>query len=260
MLIFYIAILLVMAVLNLFLAFIIRQTVNITNRQVQAHFSRQLAKSAEALDGKLDELSDVEKQLEAAKEELEIYRRKLNEEKKTASTSAGIRQTQTGTGGLFYQSGIDYRSTDALEAHSYIRNHMKLDYGKLVDAALELRRDPGHDWEVCGRILEKIDFETLFELMSSDEDRSAKRLGELLDAEELEVFERIAPAQDGADFAKRIDRVRQYRKMHDPTVRLRTGDINQTKPEGRDVVIEYDPGIHDGIRLRVGDGMLDYSL
>lgn len=260
MLILYVAVLLVMLVLNLFLAFIIRQAVVITNRQVQAHFSRQLARGADAVDKKLEELHELETQVRKEKARLEEYRAALEESGRTAPGAEAAAGAASGTGSLFYQSGVAYRSAEALEAHRYIKDHMELDYDGLVQAALKLRRDPGRDWEVCGSILGKIGFEELFRLTTCAKESAAKELEALLTREELETLERLAPESAGLELSKRIDRVRQYRMMHDPQVRVRCADKEQDQVRHGEVITEYDPRIHEGIRLRVGAGVLDYSL
>ena len=75
------------------------------------------------------------------------------------------------------------------------------------------------------------------------------------------MLEQAAPAELYPDFSGRMDAARQYLKLHDPVVRVESGDPDaQNRPEEDGLRVEYNPQIHEGIRLHVGAGVLDYSL
>ena len=58
-----------------------------------------------------------------------------------------------------------------------------------------------------------------------------------------------------------MDAVRQYLKLHDPLIRVESGEPGiQDIPEEEGLQMEYNPQIHEGIRLHMGAGVLDYSL
>ncbi|MCD8333293.1 MAG: hypothetical protein LUB60_04090 [Clostridiales bacterium] len=266
MLILYAAVLLVMAALTIFLAFIIRQMVNITNHQVQMHFSREMGRCAEALDQKLAELSDTEEKLREVKQRICEQEEAAKRAGKQVGAASRTGQ-ETGSSNLFYQSGVSYRDHEALDIYRYVKEEMDLDYGSLVSEVVKQSRKPDRDWNLCTRILEKIDFDFQYRMVTASPETRDRLLRECLDGEELEALERIAPAGEYPDPVKRMDRVRQYRMLYDPRVRVVCGEKDRERAagmlgrEGSDQVqVEYDPAIHEGIRVRMGDGVLDYSI
>lgn len=258
MLILYGAVLLVMVALNVFLALIIRQMVVITGRQVQMHFSRKLEDCTDALDKTLEQLREAEQELART--------RQLVKEQEESARKTGIPESaqaapeHAGTGSLFYQAGVSYRNQEILETYQYIKEHMQLDYDGLLEELQQQSQEPNADWILCGRILEKVDFSVLYQLTTSPREKRRELLSELLTREEQEALERIAPEKELKDPVKRFDRVRQYRMLHDPQVRVRCGQQHLDHRVKNGAVITYDPQIHEGIQLRMGTGLLDYSL
>lgn len=259
MLILYGAVLLVMAALNLFLAFIIRQIIGITDRQVQMHFSRELGRCAESLDQKLQELSKAEERLSEVELRLKEQREALGRASRQTGAVPAARQ-ESGSSSLFYQAGAAYRGDKTLEVYRYIKDQMDLDYEALIKAAAAQKEEPERDWELCGQILEKLKFELLYQLVTSSGEIREQILKEHLTEEELGALERIAPADGYPDPVKRIDCIRQYRMMHDPQVRVICGEKDLDQVRHGEILTEYDARIHEGIRLRMGTGVLDYSL
>ncbi|MCD7807498.1 MAG: hypothetical protein LUH19_09215 [Lachnospiraceae bacterium] len=259
MLILYIAVVAVMALLDLFLLFVIRQIAVITNRQVQQHFARELGKCSGSLDEKTGELADLQDKIKTA--ELRLQELQAAAKRTANGPAAQAQPVQQGSGSLFYQSGIDYRSEEALEIYRYIKEHMELDYDGIVEQARKLApasEDPL--WEGCGKLLEKFDFDLTYQLTTSDEEKRQEILKERLTEEELNVLNQVAPLSEYPDTVSRIDRVRQYRKINDPTVRVICGEKELDQQQRKGVLTQYDEGIHEGIRIRTGTGVLDYSL
>ena len=246
------AVLLVMAVLNVFLLFVIRQIVMITNRQVQRHFTVELESLGEEVDGVPERLAEAKKELQETE--------KRGENRKTEGNAAAAAIPR----GLSQVPGFShprYRSEDSLETYRYIRNHMKLDYSDYIRQALACRPQPDAVWTCLKNVMEKLDFQTMYGLiLMQDEEREAA-LGQMLSEEEHNALEQAAPADQYPDFSDRMDAVRQYLKLHDPLIRVESGEPGiQDIPEEEGLQMEYNPQIHEGIRLHMGAGVLDYSL
>lgn len=245
------AVLLVMAVLNIFLVFIIRQIVLITNRQVQRHFTVEMDAMAGELDEVMGRLAQAKKELvaeEAGQKEAEGLRAPGQPAAQLSlSAVAGFRHPR-------------YRSEESLETYRYIRDHLKLDYKELIRKGQEHCPIPDRTWECCRTIQEKVGFEQMYHLILLPEDRQAQYLQELLTEEELAVLEQVAPEEWNADISVRMDEVRQYVRLHDPRLRVECGDPEGLGEEFGDVQVEYNPQIHEGIRLHIGSEVLDYSL
>lgn len=248
------AVLVITMVLNLFLLFVIRQMVLITNRQVQKHFSQELEYCTEELDEKLARLNDTQEQLRCVRQQLEEQKRAqksiavAREENRQAGTAAVVR------GKVRYQSG------ESLETYRYIRDHMKPDYRDLVRRAVECRPESDETWDCCSKIVEKLDFDTVYRMITRTEEEQHQILEQVLTEKERQALELVAPEAEIPDFARRLDKVRQYIKIYSPEVVVQCGEKEEDQKQYGEVRVEYNPHIHEGIRLRVGSGVLDYSL
>lgn len=248
------AVLVITMVLNLFLLFVIRQMVTITNRQVQRHFTRELEFCTEELDGKLQELH-------AAQNRLEGIEKQIQEQKAVRKDMAVYGQGRNRTGQAAVVKGnARYRNGESLETYRYIRDHMKPDYEELIQKAARRQSGTEKIWNVCRSMMEKLDFETTYRLATMPEEEQGRILKELLTEEELQVLEEAAPSEDFSDIIIRLDKVRQYMMLHSPEVIVQCGEKDQDRKQYGSVKVEYNPNIHEGIRLRMGSGMLDYSL
>ena len=246
------AVLLVMAALNVFLFFVIRQIVVITNRQVQRHFTVELESLNAGVEETLVRLAEARKELQETQERGEAKRA---EEAAAAAPAPG---------GLAQVPGFShprYRSAESLETYRYIRDHMKLDYEDYIRQALAARPEPSGTWTYLNGMMEKLDFQTMYSLTLMQDDEREKALSELFSQEERDAMEQAAPADQYPDFTGRMDAVRQYLKLHDPVIRVESGDpAAGDRPEEEGLRVEYNLQIHEGIRLHIGDGVLDYSL
>jgi len=247
------AVILVMAVLNIFLLFIIRQIVLITNRQVQRHFTVQMDQMSEDLDQTLEKLAEAR---QALKEETSSQKRPA---RGGAATGCILRLCLRRTGFPDFQHAR-YRSEESLETYRYIRDHMKLDYDRLIAEAR--KHCPAADacWLACRSILEKLNFEKLFDLILMPEEEQKAELALVLSPEELDYLEQVAPEQNGRELSERVDEIRQYVKLHTPKLRVESGDPDCPVTESDEMEVVYNPQIHEGIRLYMGPLMLDYSL
>ncbi len=246
------AVIFVMAVLNIFLLFIIRQIVLITNRQVQRHFTVQMDQMSQDLDQTLEKLAEAR---QALKEETSSQKRPAREEQ-TQAASSGCASDAPVPG---FQHAR-YRSEESLETYRYIRDHMKLDYDRLIAEAK--KHCPAADacWLACRSILEKLNFEKLFDLLLMPEEEQKAELASVLTPEELEYLEQVAPEQNGRELSERVDEIRQYVKLHTPKLKVESGDPDCPVTESDEIEVVYNPQIHEGIRLYMGPLLLDYSL
>jgi len=241
-------------VLNLFLLFVIRQMVVITNRQVQQHFTRELEFCTEELDEKLQKLHTAQNQLQGIQDQ-------IREQKAVQRNMAVYNQSKSSTGqAVTVKGNARYRSPESLDTYRYIRDHMKPDYKELVQKAVERQSGTSEIWSLCQSILAKLDFETTYHLVTRPEGEQEQIMKEMLTDEELQILEEAAPREDFPDIILRLDKVRQYMQLHSPEVVVQCGEKEEDRKQYGDVKVEYNPNIHEGIRLRMGSGVLDYSL
>lgn len=248
------AVLVITMVLNLFLLFVIRQMSVITNRQVQQHFSRELEFCTEELEEKL-------KELKTAQDSLQGIRQQIQEQKAVQQSMLVYGQDDHKPGqAAVVKRNARYRSAESLDTYRYIRDHMKPDYQELVKKAVERKKETGEEQDLCGSILKKLDFETAYRLVTSPAKEQERILNRLLTKEEQEFLEQTAPGGEFTDIIARLDKIRQYRMLHSSEVVVQCGEKDQDQKQYGSVKVEYDPDIHEGIRLRMGSEMLDYSL
>lgn len=259
--IIYIAVLLVMVVLNLFLAFIIWQMVSITGKQVQMHITRELENSSAAFDLKVEEF----KQLENEKKRLQNEISSLEGVVLSLKTSPFYAPRPISR--ELYVPTARYVDNEFFDNHKLVNEMMKeVDQKEIIDRIRSRYVYAGNrkDYDTACEILKFLDMETVYNLCTISAEEQYRVLSEALKGragEFLEIFAESLQEDEEFDVLNFRTYIREVRTEQDPRVYVRTGD---RETEGldwdKDLVHQYDSNISEGLKIIYQNKVFDFSI
>lgn len=159
-------------------------------------------------------------------------------------------------------SSASYRDMDFLKDYAYVRQHMKLDYKKLVQDVLK-ELDHGEDKELtlCQDMLRKIPKEKLYDIIVMQETEQVEYLKELFDDEEDAYLDRYAEESGSFDLLSFYNHLTDYVRSHENEVYIRTGNPEEIQElESGNVHVLLDEEVHEGVRISYKNTVYDFSL
>jgi len=257
----YVAVLLVMAVLNLFLAFIIWQMAAVTRRQVQKNMTRELENSAAALDLKMEELKQLEEQKKKVQGEIDSL------EGVVLSLKTSPFYAPRPIARELFIPTARYIDNEFFDNHKLVNDMMKdVDWKQIVQNIRSRYIYAGNreNYETACRILEDLDMDTVYSLCTRDPQEQETILEEAFTGRAKEMLEefRSGLGEDEAfDVLKFRTYAREIRTKEDPRVYIRTGDRNPAKlDENPDIVYQYDSNISEGLKIIYQNRSFDFSI
>jgi hypothetical protein len=257
----FIAVVLVLALLMVFLLISIRLLTAEAKEQLNRYFLKNLEtydRLAENKNARIDELNeelrDLESKVAASEKRLE------------AMASAGGGSTKR------WRSPGERRATDTMNAtyrdpaffddYAYIRKNMRLDYGRIIkDLMAKLDFSEESQLALYRGILEKLPQEKLYDIVTLGDADLAVFLKQILNEEEWKCLHAYVEETGSFDLLAFHSYLSNYVKDHENELYIRTGNPDEWKQyEGKHVHVLYDAGIHEGIRISFKDTVYDYSL
>ncbi len=261
-------VLIVMVVMNGAMFYVLRTAAIVTRKQVDRLFVRKL----EQYDSFLDQKENRGAEIEEKREALEAKIRELEGVANAMQSSP------------FYSPKPVKREAFVPIAHyihsDFFREHRKvldqigqIDFQELVqEVSAGLRKtmeQKGLDSEkfhTCGRLLENLSLDTVYQLELLENEQQAAILTDVLselgtaEQELLEEYLEENPAErfDTLEFT---DWLRQIQRANDPTIYVRCGEKEASyQADGMNVVTQYDESIAGGVMILWQDLVMDYSI
>lgn len=257
----YIAVLLVMLVLNLFLAFIIWQMVSITGRQVQKHMTRELENSTAALDLKMEELKQLEEKKSQVQEEISSL------EGVVMSLKTSPFYAPRPIARELYIPTARYIDNEFFDNHKLVNDMMKgVDQREIVQKIRERYRYVGNreDYDTACQVLEFLDMETVYDLCTISSEEQVEVMRKALTGragEFLEEFLESLGEDEEFDVLNFRTFVREIRTEQDPKIYIRTGNREPEEMDwDQDLVHQYDSNISEGLKIIYQNRSFDFSI
>ncbi len=257
----YIAVLLVMAVLNLFLAFIIWQMAAVTRRQVQKNMAGELENSAAALDMKMEELKGLEEEKKKIQGEIDSL------EGVVLSLKTSPFYAPRAIARELFIPTARYIDNEFFDNHKLVNDMMKdVDWKKIVEniRSRYIYAGDRERYETACGILENLDMETVYGICTRDPQEQESILEEAFTGrtrEMLEEFRSGMGEDEDFDVLKFRTFVREISVEHDPRVYIRTGDRNPARVDDNpDIVYQYDSNISEGLKIIYQNRSFDFSI
>lgn len=259
--IIYITVLLVMVVLNLFLAFIIWQMVSITGRQVQTHMTKELENSVAALDLKMEEIQRLEEEKSRIQEEISSL------EGVVLSLKTSPFYAPRPISRELFVPTARYVDNEFFDNHKLVNEMMREVNQKEIIERIRRRylyTGSRKDYDTACEILKFLDMETVYNLCTISSADQYKLLYEALDGRAKEILCTFAEnLQENEEFDVLNFRtyVREIRTEQDPKVYIRTGNRSEEGLDwDKDLVHQYDSNISEGLKIIYQNKSFDFSI
>lgn len=265
--IIFIAVVLVLSFLMVFLMVAIRTLTAQARGQLNQYFLKNLETYDRLAENKSKEIEELQKELsvlEARKEGLQERLEVLTRAGANAGEergASGKRRSIAGAGQLSAPTGKE-RDTAFLSEYSYIRRYMGLDYRKIVEDMLYgLAREESPDVAFQRDMLEKMPKDRLYDLMVLTEDDQIAYLKSVFDEREGEFLDDYLLRQAPFDILKLREELEGYVKSHEDRIYIRTGIPKEYEGIGGNrVEVIFDAGVHEGVRVSYKNKVYDYAV
>lgn len=259
-------VLLVMAVMNGALFYVLRTAAFTTRKQVESCFLKELEHYGDYLSEKEEESGRLRMQKESLEkkiEEMEGVMLSL----KTSPFYAPRRLERE----LFIPTAR-YIDNEFFDNHKRVNDLMKeMDYREIINKIRKkdaYHGDPGLYGAACS-VLSFLNMEMSYELCTMPTEIQSEILQKALQGREKELFERyLAQMREDGEFDVLDFRtfVREVQKEQDPTMYIRTGDEEPGdlyfggSGEASGLVHQYDGNISEGLKIIYQNRVYDFSI
>ena len=263
-LLIFLAVLVVVAFLILFIFVAIHQTALKIREQVRGRYLEELSMFDQLYEEKMDRLKAIREEQELLNSNImkkEGSSSETQEYTKEPAADGGV-QTASAPGGDIPVSRLS--SPDFFEEYRYVKNAFVQNWDSLIRAAAA--DEPDVMWQI-GKIAEKIlqilPKETVFSMSTLEPDEQMEILNECLDERSKELLnwyqENEKEEQAPFEILSFWSYVKEMADLYNSEITVYTSDRNYQAPEPG-VRTVYDDTICEGIRIRRGSRVYDYSL
>ncbi len=257
----FIAVLIVMVVMLYFMAVTLRAVVENTNRKVNGYFLRKL----KDFDGDFEEKVTEMEQLTEEKERLEREVKSLKADMISFKTSPFYAPRPLARS--IYIPVARYIDDDFFEEYKSAKDMLKMDKAGIIKTIIEKVPYSGDakEYKMVCKILEKLNFDAIFEMSSLQSMEQLKILNETFTkTEQKYLVDYIMNELDEPEKFNCLDfisYVKIRKKLHDPHLYVRTGEQGEdfTYVNGN-VVSQYDDNVCEGVKIIYQNRVYDYSI
>ena len=256
-LLIFVAVLLVVGCMTVFMFTAIRQLALRIREQVNSRYIQELSLFDSLCEEKMERLRQLKE--EEALANSNIFRKP--EERREESPAA--QAVSVASGGELPVSKTS--NPHFLEDYRYVRDAFQLNVKELVDWMSALPADPMWQLgEAAGRLLESLTAQAAFEALSLDEEEQLALLEDTLDEEGRQLLLRYRQEQEmEGQGSFSILAFRQYvvnlKRLYSGDVTVYAGD-EAICQELSGVTVVRDPSICEGVRVLRGNRLYDYSI
>jgi hypothetical protein len=257
----FIAVVLVLALLMVFLLIAIRLLTAEAREQLNRYFLKNLEAYDRLAENKNAEIDRLNAEIGELNSQI-----KTSEKRLEAMANAGGGGSSRGEVRVVAQaasaSNATYRDPAFFDDYAYIRKNMRLDYAEIIKeltAKLDFSEDKQLD--LFRGILDKLPQDRLYDIVTLNDEDLADFLKQILNEEEMAFLNSYIEETGSFDLLQFHNYLSNYVKDHENELYIRTGNPDEWKQyERAHVHVLYDAGIHEGIRISFKDTVYDYSL
>ncbi|MFI3172802.1 MAG: hypothetical protein R3Y58_10640 [Eubacteriales bacterium] len=239
----------VMFILNLFMFFAIRSISAVVGNQIKKDTYRIFASYDEILEEKSRELERIESRIQGQSIS-ETTVSILQDGKTSTPIVARAKRKKYNPEYLNENFAVEYHSvakTFAISPEKVITNigRMKDDSrGKLAES-----------------VLEKISYDTVYEMLALSKESQWELLQDILEVEEKEFVLTLAPSSENFDLLELYNELKMQKKYNNETLFVKTSRMNKNFEElPEDLEITLDTKLCKGVQVISGDKMYDFSI
>lgn len=251
----FLAVLLVMIVINAFLFMALTGITARVNRQIQKFYQGKL----ELFNGLA---AEKEERLEHLRSEIRTEEQHLQEVREEIASAVPVQEPQPPL--VFGAPAAGYRNEDFTEQYRLVRKAFECDAKSVLSEVIEKEKQEEGSMALpyVESLLAKFPFETRYQIMTLPESDQLELVKEILSGEESSLLSVYLKEHEDFDVLSFLAEMENYRKEHGKEFVIRTGAGEKLElgdfPE--EVRQETDENICEGFKVFYGSHMYDYSL
>lgn len=256
----FIAIFLVMGVMIYFIAISLRIVIENATKKVNAYFLSKLSEYDEDFEKKIDEMEALEEQKEGLRQEIRIL--EMDHNSLEASRFYRPRPVMRDT----YIPIARYIDNGFFEDYKLAKNLLVMDKAQIIRDIMDKFPYSGdlERYHTANGILEKLNFEAIYDLSSLAETTQLEVLEEALEKPEellLKEFIDMSEGMEQFDLLGFLSWLKQVVHKESPLLMAFVGDKDEDYSYVADnVVCELDKNVCEGIRIIYQNKLYDYSI
>jgi hypothetical protein len=257
----FIAVVLVLALLMVFLIIAIRMLTVQAGQQLNRYFLKNLETYDRLAENKNKEIGALQARADKLYGQIEKAEIRLKSMSETTSQAALAPQSAHAEGAQEI-SGAAYCDPDFLENYAYVRQKMKFDYHGILERLLSGFDYSEDDMLTMYRgMLAKLPQSGLYNIVVISEDEQMEYLHEIFDEKENACLDAYVRDQGTFDVLSFRSDLENYVKGEEREVYIRTGNPEELSDmESDHIHVLFDPGVHEGFRVSYKNTVYDYSL
>ncbi len=245
----FIAVLVVMIALNVFMLFVIKSTSAVVGRQIRGDALRLFSVYEDILVEKSKKLREME--LELAAMPKTTRQKAVVHRKPTAQKVESVSKRKRAT--------PEYLSKDFAAGYRSMQEKFTMDKENIISSVYK-ERENGKG-AIAVAILEKISFDTVFKLTGISKESQWEIVNELLEGNEIAVLHSFAQTADDFDIVRFYDELKMMAEFENGQVYVRTGSPKENFDGIENGVITiYDEKLCEGIQVISGNKLYDFSI
>lgn len=245
----FIAVLVVMVALNVFMLFVIKSTTAVVSRQIRGDVLRLFSVYEDILVEKSKELKDLELEITAMPKPMRpktVVRRKKTFEK------VEVVQKRR-------KVVPEYLNKDFAAGYRSMQEKFAMDKENII-SSVSKEKETGKG-AVAVAILDKISFDTVYKLTGISKESQWDIMNELLEGKERELLHSFAQTAADFDVVRFYDDLKMMAGFDNGQVYVRTGSSGENFDGIEDGVITiYDEKLCEGIQVISGNKLYDFSI
>lgn len=247
MLYIFIAVFVVLVLMNIFMIFVLRQMTALTGKQVEKDAVRLMAVYDTLLEQKSAQLRELNLQKSMYEEQMVIKDDKLD----TWTVDSSLAN-------FIPEKGVRYQDTEFAQNYQKIKSVFSITPEQVVSQVMEIEKQVNREIEMkqlglYQEILSKISFESLYEIATLELEEQKAILREVLEEEEVDVYDSWQKENQKSDIITFFSWLQIQVKSSSKDLIVRTGNEQATQ-------YQFDSSICEGVKVVYGDTLYDFSI
>lgn len=260
MTIILIVVMLVMALMNLAIFYILYSAVGVTRRQVSSCFVKELEDYNDYLNDKKIECTQIDEK----KQEIEKKISSLEGVMVSLKTSPFYAPKKMST--ELFVPAARYIDNEFFDAHKLVNDRMSnIDYDDIIRRIREKYPYVGdlNKYERSTELLDMLNMDVVYKLNTMSKSDQLDTLYEAFDNQNDELLSDFLsgrPENDPFDILDFRTYLREIRSLNDPNMYIRVGSKSQLKQPEDNIVYQLDNNISEGIKIIFQNRNFDFSI
>lgn len=251
----FIAVVVVLVLMNGFMIFVLRAIAQRTERQIESNIVNQLSVYDQLVADQSNELSLLRAQEDAIRARIA----ELSATQQAPAIPKG--QDKPAAPTPAFDKTPRYLDGSFADYYARVRRGFHINKTAALLGVLDRVRPDADQSDICNAVLKKLSLDERFRLLGLDKQAQRTQIAGLLSDAERKTLTDFESQHGDFNFDEYLAYVKDLAQETSPVIRIITGDVNDDfSMFGDRFITEYDPNIIDGMVIKCGNRLYDFSI